>query len=815
MKFTLNWLKEYLDIDLSVEAIADRLTMLGLEVDSVTRLHEDIASIRVARIVTVQPHPNADRLTICEVEVGGETKRVVCGAPNARAGLLTAIALPGCTLPSGLEVREATLRGERSAGMLCSEKELGLSEEHGGIMELPESVMPGQPVTDALGLRDTVIEVDLTPNRPDCASVIGIAREMAGATGRQLRLPAVSSLPDLNAIPVPFAIEVQDTVGCPRYAARLLRNVKIGPSPRWVRNRLQAIGQRPINNVVDITNLVMMELGQPLHAFDFRKLANGRIVVRRAAAGESLTTLDGVARALDPEMLMICDAEKPVAVAGIMGGANSEVGSDTVDILLESACFDPVSVRRTARRLNLGTEASYRFERGVDPGGVVRALERAVQLMVEVAGAEVVAGGVDCLRAGLLEKPTISLRVSRTNELIGTTLTAEAIAACLAGIEIGSTRQGDDLLIVQPPSFRVDIEREVDLVEEVARLTGYNEIPSTLPTVPMSFPEQGAGRLLGKHAASVMTALGFSEVINYSFVNEQFFDRLGLAADDPARQVVRLLNPLTEEQAVMRTMLLPGILENVRHNIYQQNNDIRLFEIGKVFLPRSGDELPTEIRQLTAVLSGRRHPGAALFHEGSAEVDAFDVKGAVEAVLNELGFGAAVALQAEAVGPAYVAADTHTALVVAGATGAAAVRLGGFGKLAGEVLRAFGIKQDVYYINLDLDGLDSLPRAARQFSALPRYPAVQWDIALVVPEMVAAGEMLAAIRECREPLLEHAEIFDVYRGKPIEAGRKSVAFTLTYRSAEQTLDDETVETVHQRILNRLVTDFDGRLREAH
>jgi phenylalanyl-tRNA synthetase beta chain len=369
MKFTVNWLKEYINLDITVEALADKLTMLGLEVDSVDELYTDLESIKVAEILSVRPHPDADRLTLCDVSVGSEQFQVVCGAPNAREGLMTPIALPGTTLPSGMEVKKAAIRGQESSGMLCSEKDLGISEDHTGIMELDGSVSSGDSLSSALALGDTLIEVDLTPNRPDCTSVIGIAREVAGFTGQQMDLPVKNDLPALTGEGVPFSIEVHDPEDCPRYAARLLKNVTIGPSPWWLKKRLLSVGQRPINNVVDITNLVMLEYGQPLHAFDFDLLGGGRIIVRRAKDGEDIVTLDGEKRKLDNQMLLICDAEKPVAVAGVMGGENSEVNDNTKDILLESACFNPLSVRRTARQLNLGTEASYRFERGVDPCG--------------------------------------------------------------------------------------------------------------------------------------------------------------------------------------------------------------------------------------------------------------------------------------------------------------------------------------------------------------------------------------------------------------------------------------------------------------
>ena len=811
MKFTLNWLKDYLDFNTPVKEIVDRLTMLGLEVDSVAPLHHDLDGIKVARILTVEPHPNADRLHLCDVAVGDETVRVVCGAPNARVGLNTAIALPGITMPSGLKIRKAKVRGQASAGMLCSEKELGISEDAAGIIELDESLTPGQDLVEALNLADTMIEVDLTPNRSDCASVIGIAREVAGFTNTTITPPITENdLPVLTGKRSSFAVEVRDTGKCPRYAARLLHNVKIAPSPWWLKARLLAIGLRPINNIVDITNLVMMEYGQPLHAFDYANLAGNTIVVRTAESGEKMNTLDGTERTFDPEMLLICDRDRPVAVAGVMGGENSEVSDETVDILLESAYFNPVNIRRTARRLNMSTESSYRFERGVDPAGVPLALERAVRLMVELAGAELEEDGVDAL-SEIAPPPVLTLRVGRTCDLIGMELSAAEIKDYLAGIEFQVDQTDDpDQLLVHPPSFRVDIEREVDLVEEVARLKGYNEIPATMPTVLMSFPEQDRARSLRRLLTGVMTGMGFSEVINYSFVNEQHFDRLGLAGDDPLRQVVHLLNPLTEEQGIMRTMLLPGILENARRNINQQNIDLRLFEIGKVFHPRGEGEQPEERTHLTAILSGRRNPGASLLHFGTDPVDIYDAKGAVENVLRELGLAGNTALVATDVQPGYI--QSGSCSLVLSETDQP---LGLIGQLSRDVARNFGIKQELFVLSLDLEDIAGLEAESKKFKQLPKYPSVQWDIAVLVPEQVAAGDMLKVIRECNEPLVEHAELFDIYRGKPIESGMKSVALTITYRSEEQTLDDETVDVAHQRIIKKLVSEFKGRLREAH
>jgi phenylalanyl-tRNA synthetase beta chain len=688
--------------------------------------------------------------------------------------------------------------------MLCSEKELGISEAQGGIMELSADLVSGRDLVEALELADTMIEVDLTPNRADCASVIGIAREAGSFVGRQLTTPVPRVLPALAHDNLPFAIKVDSAEDCPRYAARLLRGVTVGPSPWWLRRRLLAVGQRPINNVVDITNFVMLEYGQPLHAFDFTRLAGSRLEVRRARAGEQLQTLDGVTRDLNPEMLLICDAEKPVAVAGVMGGANSEVNPVTSEVLLESACFNPVSVRRTSRVLGLGTEASYRFERGVDPLLAPQAMERAVRLLCEITGATAVAGGVDFCE-GVKPQPTIALRVVRTNDLLGLNLDADAIVHHLAAIEIPAVKRDDEIVDVTPPSFRIDLEREIDLVEEVARLVGYNDIPTSLPMVPMSFPEQDAARLLRQRLAFIMTAMGFYEAINYSFVGARHCDMLCLAEGHAARACVPLLNPLGEEQAVMRTLLLPGLLENVRRNINFQTTDVRLFEIGKVFHPL-GDAQPHEKLHLTAVLTGCRQPMAPVVHFGAPLVDIFDAKGVVEAILESCRLSQVTfvpAVDGEIAEP-----DQFIRLMADGK------EVGQCGQLSLKVAKGFGIKQPLFYIDIDLEALVALTPAATRCEPLARFPAVRWDLAVVVGEEVRAGDLVAAIDAAAEPLVEKVELFDIYRGKPMEKGQKSVALSLTYRSNERTLDDETVGAVHTRLTDLLLTRFQARLREV-
>ncbi len=812
MKFTLSWLNQFISTEgLTSAQLADKLTMLGLEVDSVEELFVELEQITTARIREVNIHPDADKLTICEVDTGTEIVQVVCGAPNVRVGMLTAIARPGVKLPDGTKIKKSKVRGVVSAGMLCSARELGLNDDHDGILNLDDQLATGLPLAGALGLRDTMIEVDLTPNRSDCASVRGIAREVGSFTGSILQ-PLVADVTPLTGMNLGYEVLIHAPDLCPRYTARKLTNVTIGPSPQWMQQRLTAVGMRPINNIVDITNYVMLESGQPLHAFDFTTLKGGKVIVRRPAVDEmTIITLDNNLRQLDAEMLLICDAERPVAIAGVMGGLDTEIINTTTTILLESACFNPVSIRRTARKLGIPSEASYRFERGVDPNLADSALQRAVDLMVQYAGAQADDNGVDVYPG---KKPLLllPLRIERVCTLLGLNLNQEQVALLLKSIEFSVTTIDDKTLQVEVPSFRIDIEREIDLIEEVARLVGYNEIPTSQPLIRMDYPKRDDLRTLRHEIAKILTTQGFFEAINYSFVAENHLDLCRLPEDDYRRRVTRLLNPLSEEQSIMRSMLLPSMLENVRRNINFQKSDIRLFETGKIFLEQSRDTLPEERLQLCAVISGHRYPEAEPLYYSTQETDFFDIKGAVVSLLQVLGVtgtgnGALFQHNISLVQPY---CDPDCAVIIMDNDN----MIGALGAVHPETLKGFGIKQQVYFFELDLQQLLSSGRKEKKFKALPKYPSVKRDISLVVPDSIPAGELLRAIHEQNQKYLESADIFDVYRGKPIPSGYKSVALSATYRSPTATLDDQSVDKMHDKIVNSLMADFNARYREG-
>ncbi|WP_457576061.1 phenylalanine--tRNA ligase subunit beta, partial [Desulfomarina sp.] len=797
---------------LSPEQLADKLTMLGLEVDSIVPLYQELAPLKTGKVISCEKHPNADKLSLCHVDVGDNTVQIVCGAPNVRKDLAVVVVLPGTTLPGNFKIKKSKVRGIESFGMICSEKELGLSEDHDGIMELPEGTEPGRSFIEAMGLNDIMVEVDLTPNRPDCASVIGIAREIAGITGTPLMVPVKGA--EIKSTSKEFSVSVESDELCPRYAARLIKNISIGPSPWWLRKRLLSIGLRPINNIVDVTNFVMMEYGQPLHAFDFNTLADRKIIVRTPLKEEThFTTLDNTDRPIDRDTLLICDGEKPIAIAGVMGGLNSEVTESTTDILLESACFNDVSIRKTARKLNLSTDASYRFERGVDPDGTINALNRAVELICEICDTTAEEEGAD-VYGGKRPPCSQTLRISRTNTLLGTNLTGPEMSRLLESIEIQCSDRDDDTLAVNPPSFRVDIEREADLVEEIARLYGYDNIPVTLPQVHLSFPEQDPRRRKRNNLAYALASAGYTEAINYSFISRNFAEMLSLPASDRRSTSVALLNPLSEDQAVMRTLLLPGLLENVRRNINFQKTAVKLFEIGKVFFPGDSDEQPMEKMFITGVLSGNRHGENSPLYYKQALVDIFDAKGCVEFILNQSGLSVGLKDAVQFRHPENsdcepFAEPAYALEIISGNS-----FIGSLGKIKDNILKNFSIKHDVFYFDLDYDALCDIKTTAKKFSSLPVFPSVRRDIALIVPKSVSSGELLEAVRSSRDKLIENVEIFDVFEGKKIQQGCKSVALSITYRSQTKTLTEKNVEKSHSKIVRLLTERFEGSFRDG-
>jgi len=803
MKVSLSWLKNYIPLETPAAELAEALTMAGLEVDSVRERYDYLDTVSVARIARVDPHPNAEKLRVCLIDTLKGGTAVVCGAPNVAPGMLVPWAAPGTELPNGTVIAENVIRGEASAGMLCSEAELGLGLDRSGIMALAADLEVGTPLAKALKLADAVIEIDLTPNRPDCLSILGIAREIAAIQGRRMTCPDTTLKDGAQSIDAQTSVTIEAPDHCPRYAARLVENVTIAPSPFWLQDRLLSVGLRPINNIVDITNFVLLEMGQPLHAFDFDRLAQHRIVVRTAEPGETFVTLDNKERSLDADMLMICDGEKPVAVAGVMGGLNSEIAPTTRRVLIESAYFNPRSIRKTSKKLGLVTDASFRFERGVDPEGVVAAVNRAAQMMVEIGGGHLVEGIVD-------EYPNrqravhLDLSVQRTNRLLGTRLERQAVAALLRTIDFDVAEgENEDALIVTPPSFRVDVTRPEDLMEEVARLYGYQKIETSFPAMPAEGTVPLPALQLRQRVKQAMSGLGFYETITYSFVHRESADRLRLPPGDPRRQALPILNPLTEDQAVMRTSLVPGMLATMAHNHSQGIRNLKLFETGKIFIAGPEGELPLEIESLIGLWSGARRPGS--WQQKEVPCDFYDIKGIAEALLKMLKIDG-VQFSATPPGQCGYTRPGRSAEIIAGAE-----PIGRVGEIHPQVLDNYALKQTGCLFEVRLDRLAELIPPKLLARPTPRFPAVMRDITIIVERRLEAQRVLNAVAAMDQPLVEAAWLFDVFEGQPIPPGKKSVSFRLTYRAADRTLSDEEVNALHGTIGAELIRTFKADL----
>jgi phenylalanyl-tRNA synthetase beta chain len=792
MRVSYNWLQEYVDCELTPPELADLLTMAGLEVEGIEELGAELKGVVVAQIASIAPHPQADRLSLCRVMVGEVTYPIVCGARNMKEGDKVALALAGAELPEGVKIKKAQIRGERSEGMMCSEAELGLSSNADRIMILPPDAPVGAPLADVLNVKDHILEVTLTPNRGDCLSMIGVAREVAALTGGRFHPPTTQLREGGGRVEDVVRVSVLDPDLCPRYSARFITGVQIGPSPFWLRTRLERAGVRSINNVVDVTNYVMLQYGQPLHAFDFDLLEGGEIVVKRAAEGERFVTLDEVERILDKDTLMICDAARPVAIAGVMGGLNSEIREATSRVLLESAYFSPAGTRRTSQALSLQSESSYRFERGIDPEGALDAALQAAALIAQLAGGEVTKGTIDCYPHPI-PRAEIRLRLPKASALLGISLEQEEVHGILRRLHMEVKENHGAEWVVSPPSYRGDITREIDLIEEIGRLTGYDRIPVQTPKMWVLPFNKDREEELEKRAKDTLVGLGFSEVITYSFIAPQSLEALRLPPDDPRRHPLALLNPLAEGQSVMRTTLFPGLLETARYNLSHKNKDLKIFESRKVYHPQQGEKLPQEMRSLAGLTMG------VVATEGwnvpPQEVDFYFVKGCVGQLLAELRTPAPVFTDSE--GVPYLNPSKGGVVTVE------KVAVGAVGELHPEVAEAFELPAGVFIFELDLPTLADRFWREITFTPLPRFPAVDRDVAVAVDEGVSAEEIREIIHGVDNACIELVEVFDCYRGDPIPPGRKGLAFQIRYRSGEKTLTDEEVNEFHQEVLERL------------
>ena len=803
MRISLSWLAAYVPLP-PTEDLARRLTAVGLEVEAVERVGAGLDGVVAARILSSERHPAAEKLAVCQVDAGAGPVQVVCGATNWKVGDVVPLATPGTRMPAGHRIDRASLRGVDSHGMLCSARELGLSDEASGLLVLPGDAVPGTPLAQVLGIEDVVLEVNVTPNRPDALSHLGIAREVAAATGATVAYPQAGLLQRAPPASASLEVSVEAPDRCFRYAARVVEGVRIGPSPSWLRQRLEACGVRSISNVVDATNFVLLERGQPLHAFDLDKVAGDEIVVRMARVGEKMVTLDGVERTLSPDDLVIADRDRASALAGVMGGGVSEISPETTRVLLESAWFEPTGVRRTARRHGLHTEASHRFERGVDPEGVVAALDRCAAMIAELSGGTVRRGAVD-VHPHRRKPVDVVLPWARPGEVLGMPVSRkEARTALLAlGFELRSTGAKSGKFRV--PSWRLDVSREEDLIEEIVRLRGYDAIPETLPSILSSTPVVPLPAQILERTRQALEGAGYSEAVNFSFVAPGDLTPL---APGNGPTGIPLRNPISADLAVMRSSLVPSLLKVLAYNRRQRVEDARLYEIANTYHPRgedASDDAPArEALRLAGVATGRRHPVG--WSAGGDSIDFHDVKGALEAVLETLGVEGARFVPG---GAAWLHPRSAATLEWT-APGGGVVALGMMGEIHPRVAAAFDLSRGVLAFDLSVEALIQAARLVTGHAGVARFPAVLRDLAVVVANEVEARSVLDGVRA--EPLVEDVTLFDVYKGAPIPEGKKNLAMAIRYRAADRTLTDSEADGAHARIVERLKGELGAELR---
>ncbi|MFH1113360.1 MAG: phenylalanine--tRNA ligase subunit beta [Pseudomonadota bacterium] len=814
MLVSFNWLKEFVEIDLTAEETADLLTMGGIEVEGITRVGEGLAKILTARIEEITPHPKSDKLSLTRISLGDREVTVVCGAPNVRVGQVVPYSPPGAVLPSGMEIKEAEIKGVLSPGMICSEKELGLGEDASGILVLGKETPPGVPITRAYPLiEDYILETSVTPNRGDCLSILGTAREVAALLGRPWKVPEFTIEESAVGVHERTSVEVRDHDLCHRYVARVVEGVGVGPSPLDVRLRLARSGVRPISNVVDATNLVLLECGQPLHAFDYAILDGGRIVVRRCDPGEVFVTLDGVERRLPPDSLMIQDAKRSVGLAGIMGGLNSEIRDDTSTVLIESACFERFGIRRTSKALGMSTEASFRFERGVDPEGTFWAGNRVTYLIHKLAGGSVLAGQID-IYPNPVQRPAVPVNTKKAVSLLGVDLTPPQCAGYLErlGVKVNPPAGHDDTLMCMPPSWRWDLDRDVDMIEEVARIHGFQNIPVSMPGYVSAPDRTRENHNQVRNVAGLMNAGGFTEIVTMSFGSDQSADEF-LPEEQGAGRLA-LLNPLSEDNAVMRTSLIPGLLWALKRNLNFRSEDLRLYEIGKTFHPVPGEELPKEELRLAAAAVGKRRGSSWHFQRGEidiygkvdkeADLDFYDMKGALENVLD--GFGVSEASFVPSKLP-FLHPGKSADVIIEDRN------VGFLGELAPGKLREHEFAGKVQIFQILLEPLLIQTRKERVFRPVPRYPFIERDLSLVVERNCSGDKIKRLISRLGHDIIGSVVLFDLYRGESIPEGYQSVAFRIRYQSEDRTLTDEEVQEVHSRVVEAVVTQLGAALRE--
>jgi len=806
MKVSHNWLKKYIDFDLTPDDLAAKLTMLGLEVEGIEHLGKKYKGFVVGEVLECNRHPNADKLSVCRVDVGTEQLQIICGAPNIATGQKVPVGLVGATVPhdqhdpqgKAFVLTKVRIRGVESSGMICSEYELGLGSDKEGIMVLDSNAQIGMSLDEYLGLNDVVYEVSITPNRPDCLSHIGIAREVGVIVGKSICKPEMSLRESAEQVSKHASVEILDAENCLRYTARVIRNVRIKPSPQWMQNALKAVGLRPINNVVDITNYVLMETGHPLHAFDYDKLAGHRIIVRCAQEGELFITLDGKKHTLRSDTLLICDAERGVAIAGVMGGLDTEITDTTRNVLLESAYFNPRSIRRTSKYLGLSTDSAYRFERGADVNGTIYALNRAAQLMEELADGEVLQGIID-VYPKKIEERKVSLRTSRVNSVLGTTFDKDEIIKMLSLLEIKLVHEEKDLLDFLIPTFRPDLEREIDLIEEIARVYGYNNIEDKMKTT-ITMATTAHARDFRDEIRERFVGSGFTEVVTNSMQDKQ---TATLFSD----KVVEVLNPISKDMTCLRASLIPGILGVIRYNKHHGSENLKIFEIGNVFSISTDPQKKKlvdnvlEEERLIFGMTGTADPQSWDIEE--RQFDFYDLKGEVEAFFSKISLDNYKFIYYDT---GETLNDYHLGIEING------TYVGSLQRVNSDILQEFDIEGDVFLCELNLGILVEKIRKERRYEVLPRFPSVRRDLAFVVDYHIRIGEIEEEIRKSSSELLRQIRLFDIYVGDQISAGKKSIAFSLEFMSREKTLTEKEVDEVVQRIVANIGNKYHAVLR---
>lgn len=834
MLVPVNWLKEYVEVGADTKTFCEKMIMSGSNIETAKKWIGDYKKIVIGKIIKKEKHPEADKLFVTQIDIGTGITQIVTGADNIFEGAYIPVILDGGVLPDGKKIKKGKLRGLESNGMLCSPAELGFEDkvipvsQRDGIMILEGEYTTGQDVAEALGVHDeSVVEFEITPNRPDCLSIIGMAREAAAVFQKKVKYPDTSGTGKDGAAEDYISVEIKRPDLCKRYTARICKDIKIAPSPWWMQQRLMAAGMRPINNVVDITNYVMLEYGQPIHAFDLRQIEDRRIVVDTAQAGQKFTTLDGTERVVDQDTLMICDGKKAVAMAGVMGGLNSEIEDDTTVILIESANFHADSVRAASKRTGLRTEASSRYEKGADPNLCLQAASRVCQL-IELLGAGVaVKGAVDVYPAPQ-EPWTVSVSASYVSKILGIHLTPAGLADLFERLEIKTQIDGDTVLAT-PPTVRIDLVQEIDFVEEAARIYGYDRLPSTLPKMDVK-GGKSTKRELEDLAKSALLAQGFSEIQTYSFVSPKGVDQI-CSTEERKRSFVRIINPLGEENSVMRTTLIPGMLEALARNVSRSVSQAKVFELGKIFLDsgarteqektetgKTGQEktetAKTERQEKDKAdgafdarergLLPEERAGLLIGAYGPKE-DFYTLKGTVTEILESMGIKD-IAFEPETANGTFH--PGRCANIYCGEMPAGVI-----GELHPQVIETYDLRGRVYLAELDFERLYQKADTEKRYHPIPKYPAVQRDIAILVREEVSVGDLEKVIKSKGKRLLEHIELFDIYRGKQIKENHKSIAFSLRYRDPEKTLTEEAIGRVHQKVLDALKEQLDAELRE--